>query len=75
MKRQGTPSEGPLIVSAFGGHWAICPKCLWDSGEALPRGRAQEARARHPSPCPGVTPQHYSTERIRENQAMLSGQS
>lgn len=65
----------PRIVFAFGGHWAICPKCLWDSGEARPKSAAAKAAREHASPCKAVTPSHYSTERIRENQVMLSGQA
>lgn len=75
MRKLSATRDGPRIVFAFGGHWAICPKCLWDSGEALPRGKAYEAGMEHDRPCTDTTPSHYSTERVRENQVMLSGQS
>ena len=62
------------VVFAYGGHWAICPSCYWDSGAALTRSAAYAARAEHAT-CTGTPPAHYSTQRLQENQVMLSGQS
>ena len=59
------------VVFAYGGYWAVCPDCLWDSGESRHRGDAATAGGTHK--CTGATPGHYSAQRIQENQVMLSG--